>query len=341
MSALTCLQCGTLSPAVKKFCEECGAPLPRTCPNCGTTVGATARFCGECAAPLRPDGTEAAFTLAAPLAEERRLVTVLFCDLVGFTPLAEQLDVEEVRDIQADYFSGMSQQIERYGGLHGFEPDGTFFLLREVLGGSGGRSYADGSDVIHIVPDSKNLPAEFAETRFPILIEQLALATDSGGPGMRRGGLGYRKDIRLLQDAAFISTADRSILSCYGLKGGKAGLPYRALVNPETPDERLLPGLVDNFELKAGDLLRLETTGGGGWGDPLEREPELVLRDVIKGKVSPGSAYRDYGVVLVGEGDGLKVDRATTEQLRAAMAAAHGPLQLIHRGPGYERLARR
>jgi N-methylhydantoinase B len=212
--------------------------------------------------------------------------------------------------------------------------------LREVLGGgSGGRYYADGSDVIHIVPDSKNLPAEFAETRFPIMIDKLALATDSGGPGKRRGGLGYEKDIRVLQDVAFISTADRSILSPYGVAGGKAALPYRAVLNPGTPDERHLPGLNDDLPLHAGDVLRLMTTGGGGWGDPLEREPEMVLLDVIQGKVSHGSAHEDYGVVLHGEGDDTTVDEEATVQLRKQLAAARPPLELIDRGPGYQRLA--
>jgi N-methylhydantoinase B len=232
------------------------------------------------------------------------------------------------------------QETIRYWGLHGFEPDGTFFLLREVLGGgSGGRYYADGSDVIHIVPDSKNLPAEFAETRFPIIIEKLALATDSGGPGKYRGGLGYEKDIRLLQDAYFISTADRSILSCYGVKGGKAGLPYRAFINPGTPGERKLPGLNDDIPLKKGDLLRLLTTGGGGWGDPLERDPEAVRLDVIQEKISAPAASQDYGVVFQGDGNKLAVDRSGTEQLRSQLAAARGELPLIDRGPGYEALA--
>ena len=232
------------------------------------------------------------------------------------------------------------QETIRYWGLHGFEPDGTFFLLREVLGGgSGGRYYADGSDVIHIVPDSKNLPAEFAETRFPIMIERLALATDSGGPGKRRGGLGYEKDIRVLQDVYFISTADRSILSCYGVDGGKAALPYRAIVNPGTPDERHLPGLIDDLPLKAGDLLRLMTTGGGGWGDPLERETDMVLLDVIQGKVSRGSARDDYGVVLVGDGDDTTVDEAATIERRTALATKRSPLELIDRGPGYDVLS--
>ena len=112
------------------------------------------------------------------------------------------------------------QETIRYTGFYGADFDGQPYLMREVLGGgSGGRPYADGSDTIHVVPDSKNLPVEFTETRFPLLIERLALATDSGGAGKRRGGLGYRKEIRVLRDCAFLSVADRSILSCWGLQG--------------------------------------------------------------------------------------------------------------------------
>jgi N-methylhydantoinase B len=188
------------------------------------------------------------------------------------------------------------------------------------------------------VPNSKNMPAEFAETRFPILIEKLALATDSGGAGEFRGGLGYEKEIRLLQDAAFISTADRSILSCYGVKGGKAGLPYGTIVNPGTPEEQRLDGLTDDFPLKEGDLVRINTTGGGGWGDPLQRDVPKVLLDVIQGKVSETSARADYGVVISGSGDERQVDETATAHLRAQMAAKRGDLPLFDRGPGYERL---
>ncbi len=213
------------------------------------------------------------------------------------------------------------QETIRYWGVHGTDRDGRWYLLREVLGGgSGGRFYADGSDAIHIVPDSKNLPAEFAETRFPVLIEKLALATDSGGPGQRRGGLGYDKHIRLLREASFVSTADRGFLGCYGLAGGMAGLPYQASV-----DGSPLPGMNDDVPLAEGALLRLRTTGGGGWGDPFQREPELVLLDVLRGLVSVESAERDYGVVVL---DG-KV---------AALRREPRERPPLDRGPGLQRL---
>ena len=98
------------------------------------------------------------------------------------------------------------QETIRYTGFYGNDAEGQPYLMREVLGGgSGGRPWADGSDTIHVVPDSKNLPVEFTETRFPLLVETLGLAPDSGGPGLRRGGLGYRKEIRPLVGCTFLS----------------------------------------------------------------------------------------------------------------------------------------
>ena len=116
------------------------------------------------------------------------------------------------------------QETIRYTGVYGTDLDGEPYLMREVLGGgSGGRYYADGEDTIHVVPDSRNLPTEFTEGRFPLRVERLGLALDSGGAGRYRGGCGYEKHIRVLRDAHFMSIADRSILACWGVKGGKAG----------------------------------------------------------------------------------------------------------------------
>jgi N-methylhydantoinase B len=240
------------------------------------------------------------------------------------------------------------QETIRYTGFHGLDDDGQPYLMREVLGGgSGGRPWADGSDTVHVVPDSKNLPAEFTETRFPLIVETLALAPDSGGPGQCRGGLGYRKEIRPTRDAYFLSVADRSILSCWGLKGGKAGKPFRVTVDPGGPDERILEGLVDDEPVPAGTLVRIDTTGGGGWGDPLDREPDLVALDVTQGKVSPSSAHDDYGVVLSATGDGsFAPDLAQTRGLRQRLAGerdrliAEGAISPdFDRGPGYRQLS--
>jgi N-methylhydantoinase B len=236
------------------------------------------------------------------------------------------------------------QETIRYTGFYGNDPDGKPFLSREVLGGgSGGRHYADGNDAIHIVPDSRNQPAEFTENRFPVIVEKLALAPDSGGAGKRRGGLGYEKHYRLLVDCHTIVTADRVRLGCYGVNGGKAGRPFCVTVDLHGRAKDL-GGLVDGEPLAAGQVLRVVTTGGGGWGDPLDREPELVRLDVTQGKVSAAAARDEYGVVLApgalpGEHE---IDRAGTEKLRAALRAARTePPPMIDRGPGYERMLRR
>jgi N-methylhydantoinase B len=235
------------------------------------------------------------------------------------------------------------QETIRYTGFYGIGPNGEPFLSREVLGGgSGGRHHADGNDAIHIVPDSRNQPAEFTENRFPVIVEKLGLSPDSGGAGKRRGGLGYEKHYRVLVDCRTIVTADRVRLGCYGVNGGRAGKPFCVTVDLYGKAKDL-GGLVDGEPLRAGEVLRVVTTGGGGWGDPLEREPELVQLDVVQGKVSPAAARDEYGVVLVaGEFEGeYEIDREATAKLRAARRAERrGPLPMIDRGPGYERMVR-
>ncbi|HEY9496906.1 MAG TPA: hydantoinase B/oxoprolinase family protein, partial [Intrasporangium sp.] len=128
------------------------------------------------------------------------------------------------------------QETIRYTGVYGKDRDGNDYLMREVLGGgSGGRYYADGEDTIHVVPDSRNLPTEFTEGRFPFIVERLGLAVDSGGAGRYRGGLGYEKHLRMLRDASFMSIADRSILACWGVKGGRAGRAFEVTIDVGGP----------------------------------------------------------------------------------------------------------
>jgi N-methylhydantoinase B len=233
------------------------------------------------------------------------------------------------------------QETIRYTGFFGTNAHGKPFLSREVLGGgSGGRYYADGSDAIHIVPDSRNQPAEFTETRFPLLVEKLALRTDSGGAGKRRGGLGYDKHYRALVDCRVIVTADRVRLGCYGVNGGRAGQPFRVTVDIDG-NARELGGLVDGEPVAAGEIVRVCTTGGGGWGDPLEREPLSVLQDVNDDKVSAQAARTDYGVVLRKDGLSFEIDLAATQALRDELRQKQiERAPMIDRGPGYLELLR-
>jgi len=235
--------------------------------------------------------------------------------------------------------------------------------MRQVLGGgSGGRYYADGEDTIHVVPDSRNIPTEFSESRFPLRVERLGLAVDSGGAGRYRGGLGYEKQIRMLRDASFMSIADRSILACWGVNGGRAGRPFQVTIDPGGPREREVDALTDAEPVRAGEVIRIRTTGGGGWGDPLTRPYPEVAADVRAGKVSMLGAARDYGVVVTApivimdcEGEhqhppferwDLGVDVLASDALRTRLRAerdaereADPGTAFFDRGPGYARLS--
>jgi N-methylhydantoinase B len=233
------------------------------------------------------------------------------------------------------------QETIRYTGVYGDDLDGNSYLMREVLGGgSGGRYYSDGEDTIHVVPDSRNLPTEFTESRFPFIVERLGLARDSGGAGRYRGGLGYEKEIRMLKDANFMSIADRSILSCWGVNGGMAGQSFSVVIEPGTTHEREVDALSDAVPVKAGEVIRIRTTGGGGWGDPLTRPYEEVERDLRWGKVTFAGALRDYGVVAIGDKDQPLIDVAASDSERAKrQKLKSGDEPFFDRGFGYHSLS--
>jgi N-methylhydantoinase B len=136
----------------------------------------------------------------------------------------------------------------------------------------------------------------------------------------------------MLRDASFMSIADRSVLACWGVRGGRAGRPFSVVIDPGGPRERTVDALVDAEPVRAGEVIRIRTTGGGGWGDPLDRPYEEVMRDVAWGKVSPAGAFADYGV-RVGSPEESIVER----ERRRSQRAADEPF--FDRGPGYPRLS--
>lgn len=204
-------------------------------------------------------------------------------------------------------------------------------LCIEGLGvGLGARPFADGVDVIYYIAQ-ENYPVEYVERDFPLRVERYAVRPDSGGPGLHRGGTGVVRDVRVLCERAELATRmENTLVAPWGVAGGQAGRTGRIILNPGTPDERELPALGDGIVLRRGDLLRLETCGGGGWGDPLAREVERVQADVARGFVTPRGALEDYGVVL--DPAALEVDKTATEELRARRAASR---PLVDRGPGF------
>ena len=204
-------------------------------------------------------------------------------------------------------------------------------LCIEGLGvGLGARPFADGVDAIYYIAQ-ENYPVEYVEKDFPLRIEQYAIRPDSGGPGLYRGGCGVIRDVRVLCDQAELGTRmENTIFPPYGVAGGQAGRPGKIVLNPATPQEREIPPVGDGVQLKRGDLLRLQTCGGGGWGDPLSRDPVLVQQDVARGFVSVQGALEDYGVVL--DPSSLEIDKAATEEQRHQRARAR---PLFDRGPRF------
>jgi N-methylhydantoinase B len=136
-----------------------------------------------------------------------------------------------------------------------------------------------------------------------------------------------------------MSIADRSILSCWGVNGGRAGRSFQVTIDPGGPHEREVDALADAEPVRAGEVIRIRTTGGGGWGDPLERDSALVVRDVVWRKVSSEAALRDYGVVLTGsvDDDDLGVDVEATAAERESRP--RDTEAFFDRGPGYARLS--
>jgi N-methylhydantoinase B len=137
-----------------------------------------------------------------------------------------------------------------------------------------------------------------------------------------------------------MSIADRSILACWGVRGGRAGQPFSVTIDVGGPNERTVDALADDEPVRAGEVVRIRTTGGGGWGDPLERPTAEVVRDVRWGKVSIDGARADYGVVLTGDREEPQVEEDATAALRADLRAGRtGAEPFFDRGPGYARLS--
>nr|WP_281407355.1 hydantoinase B/oxoprolinase family protein [Mesorhizobium sp. J18] len=193
------------------------------------------------------------------------------------------------------------------------------FLLVDGLGvGYGGRDHADGIDAVYFVAQ-ENYPVEFLETSYPVRLKSYGIAEDSGGPGRHRGGTGIVREYEILADDANLSIRIDSVRNPpWGVHGGMNGGSGYAVVNPGTPQERKLVPLSDGNRLLKGDILRIVTGGGGGFGHPYDRAAEDVLEDVLGGFVSRESAERDYGVVIAHG----KVDAEATQRRRANRPAA-------------------
>ncbi|MBU8539191.1 hydantoinase B/oxoprolinase family protein [Falsiroseomonas tokyonensis] len=202
---------------------------------------------------------------------------------------------------------------------------GKSFLMSDGLGvGYGARSFADGIDGVYFVAQ-ENYPVEFLELEYPVRLRHYGLNCDSAGPGRWRGGCGIVREYEIMAEEAVLAVRLDGVENPpWGAAGGMSGGPGRVLVNPGTPQERLLRPLSDGNRVVRGDILRIETGGGGGRGHPYDRPAEAVLEDVLGGLVSAEAARRDYGVVI----EGRRIDVVAMDALRSARPMT----KAFHRG---------
>lgn len=184
--------------------------------------------------------------------------------------------------------------------------------------GFGGHAGGDGEDgIMHLSePGCRNNPVEVLETKSPMIIDSYGYVPDSGGPGRHRGGVGVRRDYRFTSPSTGICLVYKTKSAPWPVAGGRPGVPARIVLNPGTEREVVQGGSYNHLD--AGDVLANITGGGGGYGDPYERDPQRVLHDVVNGFVSVQAAERDYGVVV--DTRTWQVDEEETRRCRGSRA---------------------
>ncbi len=202
-------------------------------------------------------------------------------------------------------------------GFSGYHPrTGKRFVYIDIQGGgAGARPTKDGRDGqdSHLAR-FKNTPIEAVELEYPVRILKYEFIPDSGGAGKYRGGLTVRRDIEVLTDNVSLARyGDRQKFGAFGLFGGKEGSKGKFVLNPDTPEERRLKSKGLDV-LNTGDVVSLRLPGAGGYGNPLERDPDSLLRDIRDGKVTLESAREDYEVVI--DPSTLQPDEAATRKIR-------------------------
>ncbi|TDJ59413.1 MAG: hydantoinase B/oxoprolinase family protein, partial [Nitrospina sp.] len=203
----------------------------------------------------------------------------------------------------------------------GFHKNGEWFQLFQIgFGGIPGRPFGDGPDGHSLWPGFTNIPNEFLERYFPLRIERYESTPDSGGAGFFRGGNGITMSYRFLEAGTISIHDDRWFTYPWGVNGGTPGARSQKILERADGTREVLSSKCDRIQVKEGDLLHYITWGGGGWGDPLERDPDLVALEVRRGLVSFEGTKR-YGVVLTQAGD---VDKKATKDMRKDMAAKRG-----------------
>ena len=220
----------------------------------------------------------------------------------------------------------------------GRDKAGEWFQLFQIgFGGIPGKPFGDGPDGHSLWPGFTNVPNEFLERYFPLRIERYEALADTGGAGKFRGGNGIHMSYRFLASGTVSIHDDRWFTYPWGVNGGKPGTRARKILEKADGTQTIVANKLDSLSVAAGDQLHFITWGGGGWGDPLERPPELVGKEIRQGLVTSAGA-KAYGVVADTDG---AVDMAATKALRATMRAAANENILFDRGGSIDELRAR
>jgi N-methylhydantoinase B len=220
----------------------------------------------------------------------------------------------------------------------GTDRQGRYFQLFQIgFGGIPGRPLGDGPDGHSLWPGFTNVPNEFLERYFPLRIERYSTEPDSGGAGLHRGGNGIHMTYRFLEPGMIAIHDDRWFIAPWGVNGGEPGARARKILEKADGTQTIIGNKVEEVAVEAGDQLHFITWGGGGWGDPLARDPEIVAREVREGLVTDEGARR-YGVVLTSGGVDIDATARLREQLRAERSNAN---EIFSFGPPIEELRAR
>ncbi|MET8002139.1 hydantoinase B/oxoprolinase family protein [Nonomuraea glycinis] len=207
---------------------------------------------------------------------------------------------------------------------------GDGFQLYSIgFGGIPGRPIGDGPDGHSLWPSFTNIPCEFLESYYPLRIERWETVADTGGAGLHRGGNGVDVAYRFLKPGTIAIHDDRWLTYPWGVNGGEPGARGRKWIERASGEVEILPSKVHDVEVRPDDVLHFVTWGGGGWGDPLARDPGLVGLEVRRGLVTPGGARR-FGVVCAADGT---IDDEATAGLRERLRTGRGELPVFDMGP--------
>jgi N-methylhydantoinase B len=197
---------------------------------------------------------------------------------------------------------------------------GKSYVQYEIFGGgSGGRSGKDGVSGTNVNQSNARIaPLEIIESEFSTRLRRFELIPDSGGPGKFRGGLGFVREYELLDhDARFSLRSTKHTVAPKGIDGGSDGKTGHCTLNPGTAQARVIPSRYSDHTLHPGDVVSLETPGGGGLGNPLERDSAMVLNDVRNGYVTVKRAREVYRVAIETKDDDYVVNESQTRELRS------------------------